>query len=94
MYDITNNDSLEKSEKILNKTKKYCKLDENNNIPIILVGNKNDLKFLRNISFADAQQRANQLNCELKEINCNKDIENVHDVMKHIISKIYYNNLN
>ena len=94
MYDITNNDSLEKSEKILNKTKKYCKFDENNNIPIILVGNKNDLKFLRNISFADAQQRANQLNCELKEINCNKDIENVHDVMKHIISKIYYNNLN
>ena len=94
MYNINKKYYIKKNKKILNKTKKYCKLDENNNIPIILVGNKNDFKFLRNISFADAQQRANQLNCELKEINCNKDIENVHDVMKHIISKIYYNNLN
>lgn len=91
IYDITNNDSLEKSEKLFNKAKKYCELV---NIPIFLVGNKNDLKFLRNISFDDAQKKANQLKCELKEINCNKDVENVHDLMKHIISKIYYNNLN
>lgn len=52
------------------------------------------MKFQRNIGFSDVQQKANQLKCELKEINCNKDIENVHDVMKYIISKIYYNKLN
>ena len=90
VYDITKKETFDNIENWIADLRNSA----DKKATIILVGNKNDLKFLRNISFADAQQRANQLNCELKEINCNKDIENVHDVMKHIISKIYYNNLN
>ena len=94
LYDITNNESFEKIEKILSKAKKQCKLVNDSSIPIIIVGNKNDLKFLRNINFTDAQNKAIQLGCDLKEINCNKDPENVHNVIKYLISKIYFNSLN
>ena len=91
IYDITNNESFEIVEKLLNDTKKKC--NWNKNIPITIVGNKNDLKFLKNIDFSEANEKATKLGCELKEINCNKDIENVHNVMKSLISKIYFNNL-
>ena len=94
IYDITCNESFEKIEKILSKAKKQCKLVNDSSIPIIIVGNKNDLKFLRNINFTDAQNKAIQLGCDLKEINCNKDPENVHNVIKYLISKIYFNSLN
>jgi len=94
LYDITNNESFEKIEKILIKAKNQCKLEKENSLPIIIVGNKNDLKFLRNINFSDAQNKANQLGCDLKEINCNKDPENVHNIIKYLVSKIYFNSLN
>ena len=94
VYDITNNESFEAIEKILGKAKKHCKLEKDKPLPIFIVGNKNDLKFLRNINFTDAQKKANQLGSDLKEINCNKDPENVHSVMKNLISKIYFSNLN
>ena len=93
IYDITNHESFEKIEKILSKAKRQCKLEKDITIPIIIVGNKNDLKFLRNINFAGAQNKANQLGCDFKEINCNKDPENVHNVIKYLISKIYFNGL-
>ena len=64
-----------------------------NNIPIIIVGNKNDLKFLRNIDFSEAKEKALNLGCELLEINCNKDEDSVHNVIKNLISKIYFNDL-
>ena len=91
IYDITHYESFEKIDKLLNNTKKKC--NWNNNIPIIMIGNKNDLKFLRNIDFSEAKQKAAELGCELREINCNKDEGLVHDIMKKLISKIYFNNL-
>ena len=91
IYDTTQYESFEKIERMINNVKKKGKLK--NNIPVIMVGNKNDLKFLRNIDFSEAKEKALNLGCELFEINCNKDEENVHNVMKNLISKIYFNEL-
>ena len=77
---------------MINNAKKKGKIK--NNIPVIIVGNKNDLKFLRNIDFSEAKEKALNLGCELFEINCNKDEESVHNAMKNLISKIYFNDLN
>ena len=91
IYDITQNESLANAEKILNDMKKNENLKKN--IPITIVGNKNDLNFLRDIDFDEANQKAAKLGYELKEINCNKDTEMVHNIMKNLIAKIYFNNL-
>ena len=91
IYDITQYESFENIEKLINNAKKKGKIK--NNIPVVIVGNKNDLKFLRNIDFSEAKDKAMNLGCELFEINCNKDEESVHNVMKNLISKIYFNDL-
>ena len=91
IYDITQYDSLEKTEKILNSVKKKCKVDKN--IPIYILGNKNDLKFLRAINFADSNDKANIKGYEIKEINCIKNDNIVHNIIKNLVAKIYFNNL-
>ena len=91
IYDITQYESFDNIEKLINNAKKKGKIK--NNIPVVIVGNKNDLKFLRNIDFSEAKDKALNLGCELFEINCNKDEESAHNVMKNLISKIYFNDL-
>ena len=92
IYDITQYDSLEKTEKILNSTKKKCLW--NNNIPIFMLGNKNDLKFLRAIDFEESINRVSIKGYEIKEINCIKNDDIAHNVIKILVAKIYFNNLN
>ena len=92
IYDITQYDSLEKTEKILNSTKKKCLW--NNNIPIFMLGNKNDLKFLRAIDFEESINRVSIKGYEIKEINCIKNDDIAHNVIKNLVAKIYFNNLN
>ena len=88
IYDITQFESLEKTEKILNSVKKKCKVDKN--IPIYLLGNKNDLKFLRAIDFVANNDIKGY---EIKEINCIKNDDIVHNIIKNLVAKIYFNNL-
>jgi len=92
IYDITQYESFENIEKLINNAKKKCKIK--NNIPVIIVGNKNDLKFLRNITFTEARKKAEKLGCEIREMNCNEDENLVHNIMKYLIAKVYYINLN
>ena len=91
IYDLTNYATFEKIEKFIKSAKDKGKLE--NNIPIILLGNKKDLKFLRNIDFAEAKEKAKYLGYELFEINCNQEEEIVFNVIKNLIAKIYFNGL-
>ena len=91
IYDLTQYESFENIEKLINNAKKIGKIEKN--IPMNIIGNKNDLKFLRNVDFSEAKEKAIQLGCELFEINCNKDEDMVHNVMKNLIAKIYFNSL-
>ena len=90
IYDITQYNSLEKTGKILKYTKKKCKWN-NNNIPIFMLGNKNDLKFLRTIDFVS---KASSDEYEVKEINCIKNDDIAHNIIKNLVARIYFNNLN
>ena len=91
IYDITEAESFKNTEKLFNDIKKNDNIKKD--IPVTIVGNKNDLGFLRNIDFDEAKEKAANLGYELKEINCNRDTEMVHNVMKKLIEKIYFNNL-
>ena len=95
IYDITQYDSFEKTEKILNSVKKKYNLDKKDkNIPIYMLGNKNDLKFLRAIDFKGTIHKAGIKGYELKEINCNKEDDIAHNIIKNLVARIYYNKLN
>ena len=91
LYDITQFDSYAQTEKILNSTKKKC--NWNNKIPIFMLGNKNDLKFLRAVDFAQNNEMGKMKGYEIKEINCCKDDENAHNIIKNLVARIYFNNL-
>ena len=88
IYDITKSKSFEFTEKLIKEIRQKI----GNIAPIILVGNKNDLKFLRDIDIDEIEEKANLLNCILKEINC-VDEDSVHDIIKYLIAKIFYNDL-
>ena len=88
IYDITKIKTFEYTEKVIKEIRPKI----GNIIPILLVGNKNDLKFLRDIDYEDAEEKANSLNCILKEINC-VDEDSVHEIIKYLIAKIFFNDL-
>ena len=88
IYDITKIATFEAKEKLIGEIRQKI----GNVIPILLVGNKNDLKFLRNVDFEEANEKANSLNCELREINC-IDEEMVHNTMKYLVAKIFFEDL-
>jgi GTPase SAR1 family protein len=62
------------------------------NIPIIIVGNKSDLNFLKNVDYEEGLEKANNLNCEYAETSC-VDVDSVKEAFKLLIAKIYYNDL-
>ena len=88
IYDTTKIKTFEYTEKVIKEIRPKI----GNIIPILLVGNKNDLKFLRDIDYEDAEEKANSLNCILKEINC-VDEDSVHEIIKYLIAKIFFNDL-
>ena len=93
LYDITQFDSYIQTEKILNSTKKKCNWDNKKPIPIYMLGNKNDLKFLRALDYAENNEKARMKGYEIKEINCCKDDDNVYNIIKNLVARIYFNNL-
>ena len=47
---------------------------------------------MRDIDYDEALEKANSLNCVLREINC-VDEDSVHETIKYLIAKIYFNDL-
>ena len=88
IYDITKMKTFELAENLIKEIRQKI----GNTVPILLLGNKNDLKFLRDIDYDEAIEKANMLNCPLKEINC-VDENSVHDSIKYLIAKIFFDDL-
>ena len=63
-----------------------------NIIPFLLIGNKTDLKNLKEINLEDAKNKTKKLKCDCKETNC-IDENSVNKVVKYFISNVYYNDL-
>ena len=88
IYDITKIKTFESAENLIKEIRQKI----GNTVPILLLGNKNDLKFLRDIDYDEAVEKANMLNCPVKEINC-VDENSVHDSIKYLIAKIFLDDL-
>ena len=82
VYDITNEDSFKAIEDFyVKEIKDLCK----ENIKVILVGNKTDLKDERKISRKDGAKLAQKYNFMFKETSCEYN-SNVADVFETIIT--------
>ena len=88
IYDITKIKTFEAAEILIKEIRQKI----GNTVPILLLGNKNDLKFLRDIDYDEAVEKANILNCPLIEINC-VDENSVHNSIKYLIAKIFLDDL-
>ena len=88
LYDITKIKTFEKAKKLI----KELKQKTGNVIPYYLIGNKTDLKYIRNVNYKDAKEKAKMIKCELKETNC-VEVKLVEDIIKYIVAKIFYENL-
>ena len=56
VYDITKNKSYQLIDKWVSEIKQHC-----NEIPIVLVGNKNDLEEEREVTFDQGQEKADEI---------------------------------
>ena len=107
LYDITKTKTFENIEKWINELKTILnERDVHKEIPVLILGNKSDLMFLRNIDSEEATEKAAALNEELKkdesnncileyeskEANC-IDADLIQNCIKYLIAQIYYNEL-
>ena len=84
VYDITNQNSFENLERWMKEIQNNC----GNDVSIILVGNKMDLKHLRSISEKDGNDFANSNNCLFIETSA-LDSTNVNKAFELLIYNIY-----
>ena len=89
LYDITKNKSFENIENWKDDLVNNC----GENVPFILIGNKKDLKFLRNVDNDEAVEKSNNFGCEFFETSC-IDTDSVINAIKILIARIFYNDLN
>lgn len=101
VYDITKSKTIESIDNWIDKIKKKI----GSKIPTIILGNKNDLTYLRNIDKDEAIEKAENLKCEFMEVSCIDNcevepkselidqVESVQEAIKLLIAKIYYLNL-
>lgn len=62
------------------------------NLPIILLGHKNDMNFIRNVEFEEGLEKAKRYKCEYFESNCLDD-NSIDDIFKYIVARLFYNAL-
>ena len=88
LYDITKHETFEKVQTYI------VDIIGNigNSIPIILIGNKKDLKHLRKVHENELKELALQFNCDHSEITCTDD-NSALDIVKFMVFKAYYNSL-
>ena len=86
LYDVTKRNTFQKTIKLVKDLREKI----GNVIPILLVGNKNDLKNLKCIE--DAKIKSKGLRCKFREANC-VDENAVNETVKYFVATIYYNDL-
>ena len=86
VYDITDDTSFKKIETWYENLSG----DSNNILPIVLIGNKSDLKEERVVSTEDGKELAKKLNMEkhFYETSCQNG-ENVHEAINDLVQQIY-----
>ena len=86
VYDCTNENTFNHITDWVDEVKKFC-----GNIPLILLGNKIDLKDLKDISTEKGSEMAKEINSEFLETSA-KTGENVNKAFEIIVEKIIKGN--
>ncbi len=88
LYDITKYETFKKVQTYI------CDIQSLGlNTPLIVVGNKTDLKNLRQVHEKELKDLACQFNCDHCETTCTSGTS-VIDIVKFMVFKSYYNSLN
>lgn len=88
VYDVTKAKTFEDIDKWAIELKQHTQ----ETIPFILLGNKIDLSYLRNVDIEEGNKKALELNCDFFETSCIDD-KSLIDKFKFLISKIYFDKL-
>ena len=88
LYDVTKNKSLKNTLFLVEKVRERV----GSVVPVLLVGNKTDLKNLKCVNINDAMNKSAYLKCDCKETNCIEENEVLRTV-KYFVASIYYNDL-
>ena len=88
LYDITKRNTFEKVETYVSDIKSNLGFKA----PIVIIGNKKDLKHLREVQESELKELSFQLNCDHSETTCT-DENSVFDIVKFLVFKSYYNSL-
>ena len=86
VFDITNQNTFDEVRDYF-----LPKIRENSNdeIPILIIGNKKDLKDSREVSIDDGYELAAQYNCVYKETSCLENY-NLNEIFEDIIKGVNY----
>jgi len=82
IYDITKYNNFEEIELVITNLRKY-----NPKLPILILGNKLDLEFLRKVDSEEAKEKAEELNCIFAENMCT-DSQSVKNSFKLLLTEI------
>ena len=108
-YKLNPNEILSKVDAILlvydvTKTFSFHSLDKWNleiaeksnyrNIPMMLVGNKTDLIFMRNVDIEEGEEKAFKFDALFEETSCVNDVKETQKPFKNMLSKLILNDLN
>lgn len=85
LYDVTKHKSFEKIDTWVVDMRQNI----SNKIPILIVGNKNDLSFLKCVHEIELKEKASSLNCDYMETSCT-DADTVDRAIKFLVAKMYY----
>ena len=88
IYDLTKIATFEKVDKWILDIKQGI----DSFVPIILVGHKSDLIYLRNIDVEEGEDKAKKSNVEFMETSC-LDEFSIDEAFKLLVAKIYYYNM-
>jgi small GTP-binding protein len=88
VYDVTKTKTFDRVDNWITDFRQNSSM----NVPIMIMGNKCDLNFLKNVDSEEGLDKANCLNCEFSETSC-VDTDSVKQALKLLIAKIFYNDL-
>lgn len=88
MYDLTKTSTFDKLDKWLLDVKQRI----NPQLPILVVGHKKDLTFLRNVDYEEGKEKSIKNSCSFLETTC-IDEDSVDIAFKTLVAKIYFNDM-
>ena len=88
VYDLTKTSTFENIDKWILDIKQGI----NSNLPIMLIGHKSDLIYLRNIDIEEGEDKAKKCDIGFMETSC-LDEFSIDNAVKMLVAKIYYNDM-